>query len=45
LRHEIEARDAKRLGDVVEAAERALEAAFGSGPIDSRMSALVFSAS
>ena len=44
LRHEIEAHDARRLADVVDAAERALKAAFGSGPIDGLMSAFVFSA-
>jgi SAM-dependent methyltransferase len=44
LRHEIVARDPQRLGEVVDAATRALEATFGSGAIDGSMRAFVFTA-
>ena len=45
LRFEIEARDARRLQDVVEAATHALDKAYGGGAVDDLMSAFVFSAS
>ncbi|HET9343566.1 MAG TPA: class I SAM-dependent methyltransferase [Candidatus Eremiobacteraceae bacterium] len=44
LRFEIEARDARRLQGVVEAATEALEKAYGGSAIDGSMSALVFTA-
>ena len=45
LRFEIEARDARRMQDVVDASTRALDKAYGGGAIDGLMSAFVFSAS
>lgn len=45
LRSDIEARDASLLPQVVDAAERAISAAFGPGPIDASMCAYVFAAS
>jgi ubiquinone/menaquinone biosynthesis C-methylase UbiE len=44
LRHEILDRDPRRLGEVVEAATRALRSAFGDGAIDGSMRAFVFAA-
>ncbi|MGZ6124187.1 MAG: class I SAM-dependent methyltransferase [Myxococcales bacterium] len=44
LRHEIVARDPRRLGEVVEAATRALRLAYGDGAIDGAMRAFVFTA-
>jgi SAM-dependent methyltransferase len=43
LRNEIEARDASRLGEATDAAEREIERRFGSGPIDAKMQAHVVS--
>jgi SAM-dependent methyltransferase len=40
-RSEIEARDAARLGEVTEAAERALARRFGNGPVDGKIQAHV----
>ena len=42
LRNEIEARDASKLDEATAAAAKALEAKFGSGPIDGLMQAHVF---
>lgn len=44
LRHEIVARDPRRLDDAVDAATRALRAELGEGPIDAEMRAFVFTA-
>jgi hypothetical protein len=44
LRHEILARDPRRLGEVVEAATRALRSELGEGAIDGEMRAFVFTA-
>jgi SAM-dependent methyltransferase len=44
LRSEIEARDASRLDEAVNAAAEALARRFGAGPIEGRMSAYVFTA-
>lgn len=44
LRHEILARDPRRLGETVEAATRALQAEYGDGAIDAAMRAFVFTA-
>lgn len=45
LRNEIEARDATRLEEATDAAAAAVTARFGSGPIDGKMQAQVFTAS
>lgn len=45
LRFEIEARDAHRMQDVVDAATSALERKYGAGPVDAPMAAFVFVAS
>jgi SAM-dependent methyltransferase len=45
LRFEIEARDARRLQDVVEASARALDKAYGGSAVDGLMSAFVCTAS
>ena len=45
LRFDIEARDARRLQDVVETATRALSHRYGDGPVDGLMAAFVFIAS
>jgi SAM-dependent methyltransferase len=43
LRNEIEARDASRLGEATDAAEREIARRFGSGPIDAKIQAHVVS--
>ena len=43
LRNEIEARDATRLGEATDAAEREITRRFGSGPIDAKMQAHIVS--
>ncbi|HYK53007.1 MAG TPA: class I SAM-dependent methyltransferase [Candidatus Eremiobacteraceae bacterium] len=45
LRFEIEARDARRLQDVLEASTRALDKMYGGGTVDGLISAFVFTAS
>ena len=44
MRGEIEARDKARLGEATDAAEAALAARFGKGPISGRISAHVITA-
>jgi hypothetical protein len=44
LRSEIEARDRSRLDEATDAAEAALAARFGPGPIDGKIQALVITA-
>ena len=44
LRNEIEARDPSRLGEATDAAEAALAARFGQGPIEGKIQALVVTA-
>jgi ubiquinone/menaquinone biosynthesis C-methylase UbiE len=45
LRSEIEARDSSRLAEATDAAEAAVAARFGTGPIDGKIRAYVFTAS
>jgi hypothetical protein len=44
MRAEIEARDKSRLGEATDAAEAALTARFGKGPISGRISAHIITA-
>ena len=44
LRSEIEKRDAGRLAEVTERAREAVEAAYGKGPVEGPMQAIVFEA-